>query len=84
MTLDKKGRSTDSKCLYESQEELMCLIAEFDLEDLWRHQNPSSRYIHNSMAGVILTLILIGTYTSTNLRVGVKIDHEINTFSDHF
>ena len=84
MTLDKKGGSTDSKCLYESQEELMCLITEFDLEDLWRHQNPSGRYIHNSTAGVILTLILIGTYTSTNLRVGVKINHEINAFSDHF
>ena len=69
MTLDKKGRSADRST---------------DLEDLWRHQNPSGRYIHNSTAGVILTLILIGTYTSANLRVGVKIDHEINAFSDHF
>ena len=30
------------------------------------------------MAGVILTPVLI------RLTVGVKIDHEINTFSDHF
>ena len=57
---------------------------EFDLEELWRHQNPNcplSAYFY----GRSNTYSCIDrAYTSTNLRVGVKIDHEINTFSDHF
>ena len=36
MTLGNKDRSTSSKGFCELQEELMSLIAEFDLEDLWR------------------------------------------------
>ena len=69
MTLGNKNRSTGSKGFCESQEELMILITEFDLEDLWRYHNPSR---------------IDRTYTSTNVRVGVKTDHEINTFSYHF
>ena len=36
MTLGNKDRSTGSKGFCESQEELMSLITEFDLDDLWR------------------------------------------------
>ena len=68
---------------FESQEELTCLITEFDLEDLLRRQNPNSRlYIH--FHGRINTYSRIGrAYASTYLRIGVNIEHEINTFSDH-
>ena len=69
MTLCNKNRSTGSKGFCESQEELMILMTEFDLEDLWRYHNPSR---------------IDRAYRSTNLRVGVKTDHETNTFSYHF
>ena len=36
------------------------------------------------MAEVILSSRIVRAYTSTNLRVGVKIDHKINTFSNRF
>ena len=84
MTLGNKDRSTGSKGFCESQEELMSLITEFDLEDLWRRQNPNGRlrmHFHgrsNTYSGIDRT------HTSTNLRMGVKIDNEINTFSYHF
>ena len=40
MTLGNKDTSTASKRFCESQETLMSLITEFDLEDLWRCQTP--------------------------------------------
>ena len=84
MTLGNKERSTGSKGFCESKEERMSLIAEFDLEDLWRRQNPNGR-LYTHFHGRSNTYSRIDrAYTSTNLRVGVKIDHEINTFSDHF
>ena len=43
MTLGNKDRSTGSKGFCESQEELVSFITEFDLEDLWRPQNPIGR-----------------------------------------
>ena len=43
MTLGNKDRNTGSKDFCESQEELMSLITEFDLEDLLRRQNPNGR-----------------------------------------
>ena len=84
MTLANKDRSTSNKGFCESQEELMSLITEFDLEDLWRRQNQNGRlYMHfhgrnNAYARIDRV------YTNTNLRVSVKIDHEINIFSNHF
>ena len=55
MTLGNKDRSTGSKCFCESQEELMRLIREFDVEDHpWRRQNSNAAYIYTLMAGVIL------------------------------
>ena len=82
--LGNKDRSTGSKGFCESQEELTCLITGFDLEDLWRRQNPNGR-LYTRFHGRSNTYSRIDrAYTSTNLKVGVKIDHEINTFSDHF
>ena len=43
MTLGNKDRSTGSKGFCESQDKLMSFIPEFDLEDLWRPQNPIGR-----------------------------------------
>ena len=43
MTLSNKHRSTGSKGFCESQEELMSVITNFDLEDYWKCQNPNSR-----------------------------------------
>ena len=84
MTLGNKDRSTGSKNFCESQEEPMSRITKFDLEDLWRCQNPNGR-LYTHFHGRSNTYCRIDSaYTSTNLRVGVKIDHEINTFSDHF
>ena len=60
MTLGNKDRKTCSKGFCESQEELMSLITEFDLEDLWRRQTQTAAYIRIFMAGVILTTVLIG------------------------
>ena len=83
-TLENKDRSTGDKSFCESQKELISLIMEFDLEDLSRCQNPNgSLYTQfhdrsNTYSGIDTA------YTSTKFRVGVKIDHEINTFSDHF
>ena len=56
MTLDSNDRSTGSKGFCESQEQLMSLITESDLEDPWRPQHPNG----TSMAGVILTPVLTG------------------------
>ena len=84
MTLGNKDRSTRSKGFCESQEELMNLITEFDLEDLWRRQNLNGP-LYTHFHGRSNTYSRIDrTYTSTNLRVDVKTDHEINTFSSHF
>ena len=81
MTLGNKDRSTGSKAFSESQKELMSLITEFDL---WRRKIQMSAYIRTFMAEVILSSRIVRAYTSTNLRVGVKIDHKINTFSNRF
>ena len=43
VTLGSKDRSTGNKSFCESQEEPLSLIMEFDLEDLWRRQNPNGR-----------------------------------------
>ena len=84
MTLSNKDRSTGNKTFCESQEELMSLIPEFDLEDLWRRKNLNG-YLYTHFHDRSNTYSRIDrAYTSTNLRVGVKIDHEINAFSDHF
>ena len=84
VTLSSKDRSTGNKSFCESQEELMSLIMQFDLEDLWRRQNPNGR-LYTYFHGRSNTYSRIDrAYTSTNLRVGVKIDPEINTFSNHF
>ena len=84
MTLGNKDRSTGNKGFCESQEELMSLITEFDLEKFWRRQNPKGRlYMH--FHGRSNTYSCIDkAYTYTNLRVSVKINHEISTFSNHF
>ena len=84
MTLGNKDRSTGNEGFCKSQEQIMSLITEFDLNDLWRRQNPNGRlYMH--FHGRSSTYSRIDrAYTFTNFRVGVKIDHEINTFSDHF
>ena len=62
----------------------MSLIMEFHLEDLSRRQIPNDR-LYTQFHGRSNTYCRIDrAYTSTNLRVGVKIDHKINIFSDHF
>ena len=60
MTLGNKDRNAGSKGFCESQEELMSLVTEFDLEDLWRRQTQTAAYIRIFMAGVILATVLIG------------------------
>ena len=84
VTLGNKDKSTGDKGTCESQEELLSLITEFDLEDLWRQQNPNGRlYTHHH--GRTNTYSRIDrAYTSTSLRINIKINHEINSFSDHF
>ena len=68
----------------ESQEELISLITEFELEDLWRRQNANG-HLYTHFHGRSNTYSPIDrAYTSTNLIVGFKIDHKTNTFSDHF
>ena len=53
----------------------MSLITEFNLEDLWRHQSPNGR-LYTHFHGRSNTYSSIDrAYTSTNLRVGVQIDH---------
>ena len=85
MTLGNKDRSTGSKCFCESQEELMRLIREFNVEDHpWRRQNSNGGlYIHSHGRSNPYSSIDMA-YVNTNLRVCVKIDHAINTFSGHF
>ena len=46
MTLGNKDTSTSRKGFCESQEKLMSLITEFDLEDLWRLQTPKQPLIY--------------------------------------
>ena len=82
--LDNKDRSTGNKSFCESQEELTSLIMEFDLEDLWRRQNPNGR-LYTHFHDRINTFSRIDrAYINTNLRVGLKKDHKINTFLNHF
>ena len=81
-TLGNKYRSTVNKAFCESQEDLMSLITEFDLEELWICQNSKGHlYTHIHSRSDTWSRI-DRPYTSTNLRVGVKMGHEINTFSD--
>ena len=81
VTLGNKDRSTGDKGKCESQEELIGLINEFDLEDLWRRQIPHGRHY----SGRNKTYSRIDrTYTSTNMRIESRIDHTKNSFSDHF
>ena len=48
MTLGYDNRSTGNKCFCKSEEELMCPITGFHLEDLWRVQNPyTCLYMHS-------------------------------------
>ena len=84
ITLGNKDRSTTNKSFCESGEERMSLITEFDLEGLLRSQNPN-RFLYTHFHGKGNTYSRINrAYTSTNLRVGVKIDHKISTFTNHF
>ena len=83
MTLGNKDRSPYSKAFCELQEELNSLVTEFDLEDLWKLQNPNAR-LYTHFHGRSNTYSRFDwVYTSTNLRVGIKIDHEIN-ITNHF
>ena len=84
MTLDNKDRTTGSKGFCESQEELINLITELDLEDLWRRQNPNGHFYTHFHGRSNTYSHIDRACTSTDLRVGVKIDHKTNTFSDHF
>ena len=62
----------------------MSLIAEFDLEDLWRRQKPTN-CLYTHFHGRSNTYSRIDkAYTSTNLRVGARIYHKTNGFSDNF
>ena len=62
----------------------MSLITEFDLEDLWRRQNPTN-CLYTHFHGRSNTYSRIDkAYTSTNLRVGAKTYHKTNGFSDNF
>ena len=75
MALGNKDRSTDSKGFCESQKKLMSLIAEFDVEALWRRHNRNDR-LHTYFHGRSNPFSCIDrAYKRTNLRVGVKIDH---------
>ena len=84
MTLGNKDRSKANKGFCESQEELMSLDTEFDLEDLWRRQNPNGRLYRHFHGGSNTYSRIDRAYTSTNLRVSVKIDHKISIFLNHF
>ena len=45
--LGNRDRSAGNKDFRKSQGELLNLITEFDLEDLWRRQNPNGHfYMH--------------------------------------
>ena len=62
----------------------MSLITEFDLEDLWRRQKPTN-CLYTHFHGRSNTYSRIDkAYTSTNLRVGARIYHKTNGFSDNF
>ena len=84
MTLGNKDKSTGKKDCCELQKELMSLITESDLEDLWKHQNPNGRLCTHLHGRTNTYFHIDRPNTSTNLRVRVKIDHEINTFSNNF
>ena len=62
----------------------MTLITEFDPEDLWRHQNSNSCLNAHFHGRSNIYARIERTYTSTKLKVGIKTDHDINTFSNHF
>ena len=46
MALGNKDRSIGNKGFCKSQEELISLVTEFDLEDFWRRQNPQTAFIY--------------------------------------
>ena len=84
MTLVNKDRKTCNKNFCKSQKELMSLITKFDQEDLWRRQNPNTHWYMHFHGRSNTCFRTDRVYRRTNLRVGVKIDHKINTCSDHF
>ena len=85
VTRGNKDRSTGNKGFNESQEQLMSLIREVYIKkDLWRRQNPNSHLYTHSHGRSNTYSHTDRAYTSTNLRVGVKIDNKINTLSNHF
>ena len=72
MTLGNKDKSTGKKDFCELQKELMSLITESDLEDLWKHQNPNGRLCTHLHGRTNTYFHIDRPNTSTNLRVGVK------------
>ena len=46
MALGNKDRSIGNKGFCKSQEELISVVTEFDLEDFWRRQTPQTAFIY--------------------------------------
>ena len=81
-TITRMDRSSEE--LGEGKSELEHLIQKFDLEDNWRLQNPKEE-LYTHYHGRTNTYSRIDTaYTKTKLRTNIKIDHVLNSFSDHF
>ena len=81
-TLTRIDRSSGE--LGEGKTELEHLIQKFDLEDSWRLQNPKEE-LYTHYHGRTNTYSRIDrAYTKTKLRTNIKIDHVLNSFSDHF
>ena len=81
-TLTRIDRSSGE--LGEGKTELEHLIQKFDLEDSWRLQNPKEE-LYTHYHGRTNTYSRIDrAYTKTQLRTNIKMNHVLNSFSDHF
>ena len=84
MTQANKDRSTGGKGFCKFPQNFTSLVTEFDTEDLWRRQNQNGRlYTHFHDRSDTYSCVKRG-WTGTNLRVGVTVNCEIDTFSDFF
>lgn len=77
--IDKTGNFT----LCPSQTQLKTLLQEFDLEDVWRLENPEENFFTHVHKATETYARLDRAYTSTCIRQETKISHELNSFSDH-
>ena len=82
-TLNALDKSTN-ELGKEAKSELENLLQQFDLEDLWRLQNPKEKLYTHYHGRTDRYTRIDRAYTNTKIRTNIRIKHVVNSISDHF